>query len=79
MRKLKLESLKVESFDTTAVAPPARGTVQAHAPESRESVCFCLVSKGNDCRTQDYQACPDTEYLDCTLVCSLNASCPETC
>lgn len=30
MRKLKLESVKVESFDTTPVAPQTRGTAYAH-------------------------------------------------
>ena len=30
MRKLKLESVKVESFDTTAGAPQTRGTAYAH-------------------------------------------------
>ena len=78
MRKLKLESLKVESFDTTAATPSARGTVQAHA-DSEESVCFCRVSEGWDCHTWDYQVCPDTEYLDCTFVCSYFESCPATC
>jgi hypothetical protein len=83
MPKLKLESLKVESFDTTAAAPSARGTVQGHdAPFSPggESVCICQFSKDFRCQTYDYQVCPDTAYLDCTLVCSDFASCQaDTC
>jgi len=30
MRKLKLESVKVESFDTTPATPRGRGTAHAH-------------------------------------------------
>lgn len=74
MRKLKLESLQVESFDTATAAPPARGTVQAHA-NSGESVCYCQLSGGWECHTWDYEACGDTNYLDCTLACSDFASC----
>ena len=42
MRKLKLESLQVESFETTRIATRMRGTVDAHnepvtpAPEAPE-------------------------------------------
>jgi hypothetical protein len=80
IRKLKLESLQVESFDTTAAVPPSRGTVQAHA-DSGESVCFCQVSDGWECHTWDFQACPDTQYLDCTMGCTDFESCmgPGTC
>ena len=80
MRELKLESLQVESFDTTAAAPPARGTVQAHA-DSGESVCLCLASDGWECQTWDYEVCGDTNYLDCTLACTDFASCqgPGAC
>lgn len=74
MRKLKLESLQVESFDTTSIAPPERGTVQAHA-DSGQSVCVCQFSRGRECKTYDYQVCGDTEYLDCTLACTDVASC----
>jgi hypothetical protein len=78
MRKLKLESLQVESFNTTSIAPPERGTVQAHA-DSGQSVCYCPFSRGRECKTYDYQVCGDTEYLDCTLVCSDAASCQTGC
>jgi hypothetical protein len=66
MRKLKLESLQVESFET--VAPPqARGTVQAHA-RTEDSVCYCY--------TLDFQICPYTQYIDCTYGCTLYGPCP---
>lgn len=84
MRKLKLESLTVESFDTTTAAPPARGTVQGHdAPvsEAGESVCICQVTGNWRCQTDDYEVCGDTNYLDCTLACTDFASCmgPGSC
>jgi hypothetical protein len=78
MRKLKLESLQVQSFDTTATAGPARGTVHAHA-DSGESVCFCQLTEGWDCETWDYKACGDTQYLDCTMGCTDFKSCIGGC
>lgn len=76
MRKLKLEALQVESFDTTAPAPEARGTVQGHdVSEGGESVCICQVSDGWECQTWDYEVCGDTNYLDCTFVCSYYETC----
>jgi hypothetical protein len=69
MLKLKLESLQVQSFDTTAAPPQARGTVQAHA-ESEDSVCSCY--------TIDYHLCPDTKYIDCTYGCTYYSACPVT-
>ncbi len=73
MRKLKLESLNVESFDTTAAPSFSRGTVQgndvsAHAPS------LCQL-----CQTDSPEACGDTNYLDCTLACSDFASCQGGC
>jgi hypothetical protein len=41
MRKLKLESLQVQSFATTAAASSAHGTVQAHEDPTAE----CLLSR----------------------------------
>jgi hypothetical protein len=83
MRKLKLESLQVESFDTTAAAPAPRGTVQGHdaLSEGGESICICQASDGWECQTWDYEVCGDTNYLDCTLVCTDFESClgPGTC
>jgi hypothetical protein len=66
MRKLKLDSLHVESFATAAAAPRPGGTVQGHAGP---------VTFDFRCRTVDVTVCPDTQYLDCTLGCSNVASC----
>jgi hypothetical protein len=78
MRKLKLESLQVESFDTTSIAAPEHGTVQANA-DSGQTVCYCPFTRGRECKTYDYQNCPDTEYMDCTLVCSNVETCQVGC
>lgn len=66
MRKLKLDSLHVESFTTAADAPRPSGTVRGHAGP---------VTFDFHCRTNDITACPDTAYLDCTLACSNVESC----
>ena len=66
MRKLKLESLQVESFETTAAAPCERGTVEAHGrPPTID--------------TYNPDRCGDTMYFDCTLGCSQNTACPNGC
>src|ERR1044072_1711016 len=71
MRKLKLESLNVESFDTAAAPSFSRGTVQGNDQVGTGPPCkLCLVSEGFDCQTEDPQACGPTNYLDCTLACS---------
>ena len=83
MRKLKLGSLQVESFETVPAPSISRGTVQGHdaVSEEGESVCLCLATGDWACETQDYQACPDTQYLDCTMGCTDFDSCmgPGTC
>lgn len=47
MSKLRLESLKVESFDTTVAAGGVRGTVAAH--EGAPSLLDCPHSYGGSC------------------------------
>jgi hypothetical protein len=83
MRKLKLESLQVESFETAPARSLSRGTVQGHdaVSEGGESVCICQASDDWACQTWDFEACGDTRYLDCTFVCSDFDSCmgPGTC
>jgi hypothetical protein len=89
MRKLKLESLHVESFDTTADATRHRGTVDGHAdvaPDTRAcpvdtiepNPSYCVicypVSYDHRC-TYDPRECGDTNYMDCTFGCSQYNSC----
>jgi hypothetical protein len=91
MRKLKLESLQVESFETTSTGSHLRGTVQGHGPEVKSRGCpdgtgpsNCLecfpVSYDGACEpeTYDVKACGDTMYFDCTLGCSQYNTC-EVC
>jgi hypothetical protein len=61
MRKLKLESLQVESF-ATAPAPRERGTMHAH----QQHVPF---------ETYDIEVCGDTRYFDCTFGCTVDTGC----
>lgn len=81
MRKLNLESLQVESFGTTAAAPPARGTVEGHADPGTgggTGASFCaLCGWTNDwrCQTNDPVACGNTNHIDCTHTCSEHNSC----
>ncbi len=67
MRKLKLESLAVESFETTTATPQARGTVDAHAKPRPTTL-----------QTYNVEICGDTMYFDCTLGCSRD-TCPDYC
>ena len=62
MRKLKLETLQVESFETTAAAPRERGTVEAHG-------------RPGPIQTYSPERCGDTMYFDCTLGCSVETNC----
>ncbi|HEX5870126.1 MAG TPA: hypothetical protein VFY65_06915 [Longimicrobium sp.] len=68
MRKLKLESLAVESFETSPVAAQVRGTVDAHAKPTPPTTL----------QTYNVDICGDTMYFDCTLGCSRN-TCPDYC
>ena len=68
MRKLKLEALTVESFETSDATPQARGTVDAHGKPKPPTL-----------QTYDVQACGETQYFDCTLGCSLNTYCVGAC
>lgn len=72
MRKLTLDSLQVESFETTAAAVTARGTVQGH-----QDPLPTPPTVGP--QTYDVQACGDTRYFDCTYGCSVNTDCAYTC
>ena len=66
MRKLKLESLAVESFQTSPIATQARGTVEAHG-------------KPQPLQTYNVDDCGETMYFDCTLGCSYNTYCAGAC
>lgn len=67
MRKLKLESLKVESFQTTPNTPQMRGTVNGHGS--------ILPSPSTSIETYDPEACGETQYFDCSLGCPSIAPC----
>ncbi len=70
MRKLKLDSLHVESFETTTAAPRSRGTVQAHA--EAEPITGTRCDTYDNCKpTYDPRTCPETEdWMCCTLGCT---------
>jgi hypothetical protein len=67
MRKLKLESLQVESFETATV-PRSRGTINAHAGPRLTPVI----------ETYDVDLCGETRYFDCSLGCPSIAPCQLT-
>ena len=62
MRKLKLESLQVESFETTGIATRMRGTVDAHCDPQPTPPTISI-------ETYDVELCGDTQYFDCSLGC----------
>jgi hypothetical protein len=55
MKKLRLETLKVESFDTTTAAEKLRGTVAAH--EANDTLRYCPVSYGGTCLISACRTC----------------------
>lgn len=70
MRKLKLESLTVETFVTTPAAPRVPGTVNAHSgPQPTPPTII---------PTYDVQECGETQYFDCSLGCPSIAPCGLT-
>jgi len=94
MRKLRLESLQVESFATTARAPGARGTVAGHAQAAPGTTIIGPGTGVSDCmicqpwsqfNCESINICKDTEYLDCTYGCTRNTcdprinSCGDVC
>lgn len=90
MRKLKLETLQVESFETIAPAARTRGTVDGHADVDTAgcggtgpSYCrLCQHSVDYVCEpdTYDVKLCGDTKYFDCTYGCTQYDGChTETC
>jgi hypothetical protein len=80
MRKLKLESLQVESFDTTATAPRLRGTVAGHQDTDMSYCEICQGSYDHPCglETYDVVVCGETRYFDCSLGCPSIAPCEFT-
>ena len=85
MRKLKLETLQVESFETTSTGRTSRGTIEGHdavAPDTKAcadtgpSYCHvCYETDGCQPETYDVQLCTDTNYFDCTLGCTQYDTC----
>jgi hypothetical protein len=71
MRKLKLESLQVESFETTTLAPRMRGTVEARCDPQPTPSTISI-------ETYHIDRCGDTQYFDCSLGCPSIAPCDET-
>jgi hypothetical protein len=65
MRKLKLDSLNVASFETSSDAPRPAGTVRAHA---------AAAPTYNPCYTWELN-CGPTDGLDCTYTCTKMNSC----
>ena len=71
MRKLKLESLQVESFETTVIAPRMRGTVQGNGDPQPTPPTISI-------ETYDVELCGETRYFDCSLGCPSIAPCDIT-
>jgi len=60
MKKLKLDTLKVDSFATTAAAPKLRGTVAGHQTGQCSAVSGCVESVGGTCWITCYNTCAET-------------------
>ena len=68
MKKLKLESLEVTSFETGSAGPMQRGTVNGRAKPAPTFQC-----------PQTAWHCPTDPNFDCTYGCSMNTACPDGC
>ena len=85
MRKLKLESLHVESFVTTEAGRAGGGTVkgQQYAMSDPLDTQRCpLYSEERECTGAAYSEAPDctrTEAMDCSFGCTMNVSCGTVC
>jgi hypothetical protein len=86
MRKLKLESLQVESFETTSSPHGNRGTVRGHADVPGTTTTIQPGTGVSDCAVCQWSQvgcypsiniCRDTEYLDCTFGCTRNTCDPR--
>jgi hypothetical protein len=77
MRKLRLDSLQVESFATTAGIERVRGTVEGHFLDAEYrtggTTSSTVVSWTYD------RDCTDTQHLDCTFGCSQVSGCDQIC
>jgi hypothetical protein len=69
MKKLKLESLEVTSFETGPAGPRELGTVHGRAKPPQTNV---------NC-PQTMFACPTDPNFDCTYGCSNFTGCLENC
>lgn len=66
MKKLRLDTLTVDGFSTTAVATKLRGTVAAHATAQCSAVSGCIESIGGTCWITCFDSCScETETPDC--------------
>ncbi|HST58034.1 MAG TPA: hypothetical protein VLK84_05090 [Longimicrobium sp.] len=91
MRKLKLEALHVDSFETTSAPSRMRGTIQANAevtgttvnPGTGVSECVQCHPMTADvgCGPETYNAlvCGETRHFDCTFQCSAGCSDKTSC
>lgn len=76
MRKLTLESLRVESFETTAGTHHWRGTVDGHgiiAPNT-PTCPPSAISQCSPCESLEHTRCGDTCVYDCTAPCTMVCS-----
>jgi hypothetical protein len=70
MKKLKLESLEVTSFETGSAGPQGRGTVNGREMPPPQTMRNC---------PETMFACPTDPNFDCTYGCSNFTNCPENC
>lgn len=66
MKKLKLESIEVTSFETCPAGPRERGTVEARGEVQPAPPTLFMCQ-------------PTDPNFDCTYGCSWNTGCPENC
>jgi hypothetical protein len=81
MHKLKLESLQIESFETTSPAVNGRGTVNGHieAQTGDTGQVYTTTISGPVIHTYNVRDCGETRYFDCTYGCTMVRTCGRYC
>jgi hypothetical protein len=93
MRKLNLDHLAVESFETVSAGTPSQGTVHAHQQTCPcehtcaascngtcvDPTCPCAYTCAHSCDGTCYEASCVSCWFTCAADCTMDSSCMKTC
>ncbi|HEV3052155.1 MAG TPA: hypothetical protein VGX50_17735 [Longimicrobium sp.] len=79
MKKLRLEDLDVESFDTTRVPEEQRGTVQGHSGGLNSCFCASFANCSGDSGCHPYTCSESYDYTFCGCDTEYDYTCRTQC